>query len=158
MAKSREEGFTDMKVRLLENGEKLIEMPLETVSKSEFADLKNGLYRASFTDPNGHRAHIIVRVSASRAKLREVSFDLYGCSWNLLPEPVEAFKDQILVHLRSQPGRFKWADVNIPSGGGGPSGTCHLWFSIIRGEEGEWLYKAAQLLADPKSLKAVTFP
>jgi hypothetical protein len=147
-----------MEIRLLkstiEQGWKLIEKPLEKVSKGEFADLKDGRYIATFTDPNGHDPDIRVIISGSRAKLRQVCIDLHtdSCNWNFRPERVEEFASQIRAHLRSHPGKIKWTTVRIPCS------ADQLSFSIIRGEEGEWLHRASQLLANPANLTRLTFP
>lgn len=145
-------------IRLLnsavQQGWRLIEKPLETLSESEFADLKDGRYIATFTAPNGYAPDIRVLISGSRSKLRKVCIDLYthSCNWDLRPAAVKEFASQLREHLRSHPERIKWRDVHIPCG------HSHLTFSVIRGEEGEWLYRASQLLASPENLARLPLP
>jgi len=145
-----------MGMRLLnstsELGWKLIKKPLEKVSRCEFADLKDGHYIATFTDPNGYDPDVRLLISGSRAKLRHICIDLYtdGCNWDLRPAAVKQFAGQLRAHLSLHPEKIKWRDVQIPCG------HSHLTFSIIRGEEGEWLYRASQLFANPENLARLT--
>jgi hypothetical protein len=153
---------TPMGTRLLnstvEQGWKLIEKPLEKVSKSEFADLNDGHYIATFTDPNGYKPEIHLLISGSRARARRICLDLHtgSCNWNLRPVAVEKFRRQYETHHPSKIKRvthpFLAADARTPPG------DDQLTFSITRGEEGEWLYRAAQLLTNPQNLVRLTFP
>ena|SRR5437016_325948 len=115
---------------------------LRTVSDAEFAQLKDGHYYYAIPGPSGDMQRVTLSLHGGRRKLRQACFDLFSTEWAIRREAVEVFAQDCRQHLRSRTGLFKWNKVQIPGG------HSHLAFSIIRGEEGEWLHKAAQFVAD----------
>lgn len=123
---------------------------LRTVSAVDFAKLKDGVHHFAIRGSPEHPMQpVTLQLYGARSKLRQACFDLFGTEWNILPEAVEAFSQDYRSHLRSRSGLFKWNKVQLPSG------HSQLTFSIIRGEEGDWLYKAAQFVTDERNLGSI---
>lgn len=123
---------------------------LENMTLEDFSSLKNGSYLIYMTTPNGNPAEIRILIRNAKPNLREVCFDLHTdrCNWDLKPGVTDAFRDAIFAHLKA-------AGVKSSFWGGGKS---QITFNILKGEEADWMHRAAQLITNPENLVHLTFP
>ena len=124
---------------------------LRKITVSEFANLKDGIHQFAIRGSAEHPMQPVrLQLYGARRKLRQACFDLWGTEWDILRHAVESFSQDYQSHLGTRSGLFKWEQVEMPSG------HSQLTFSIIRGEEGDWLYKAAQLITDERNLSSIS--
>lgn len=119
---------------------------LKDLSLDEWGALENGDHNFAIS---GQPVRLRLR-SAGRG-LRHACFDLVGTSKEICPQALEQFRMKWEKDLRSHGGAVDWREVITANG------KSYLEFSVVRGEEGEWLYCAAQFLSDPNNLVELRF-
>jgi hypothetical protein len=110
---------------------------LKDVSRDEWAGLKNGYHEFGIGGQP-------VRLGIRGMKIRRVFFDLFRTNREIRPEPLERFREEWVKDMRS-----KAVDLRKVKE---PSGKTSLEIGFPAGEQGEWLYRAAQFLSDQRNL------
>jgi hypothetical protein len=120
---------------------------LNELTASDLSILKDGRYSYYVNGPGG-LDEVRLHLSGSRAALRQASFDLRTatCNRSIRPDAMEAFRREYKRAFRAVSADHHWRKIHVPTG------KSQLTFSIRKGEEGEWLHKAAQFLASNDNL------
>ena len=115
----------------------------------DFEGLKDGTYH--FVIPGAYADAALVRLVlwGKRRRFRTACLDLIQTSWQIKQAECKTFGDQWRSAIRAVAPGLNWTGHNIRI----PGGRAQITFSIPKGHDGEWLYRAAQFVSNTENLE-----
>jgi hypothetical protein len=121
---------------------------LKDLTVIDLSSLRDGSYSYYVNGPGGGMDEVCLHLTGSCAALRQASFDLRTstCNRDIRADAMREFRREYKNGFRDLAAKYSWRRIHVPAG------KSQLTFSIRKGEEGEWLHKAAQFLSSQDNL------
>ena len=119
---------------------------LKDITEDEWSTMKDGIRNFYIMGLDGIEALIRLDLRGRRGRVRHAHFDIPEDDWRIAPKANEQLREFYFAYwrvYRNQRPKKLWR---------APGSLTVVQISFLKEHTGEWLYRVAQFLSDPRNL------